>query len=107
MNEEFFKEFKEALRKILKEQGGLRNGYETRVAGEIIPNVRSYISWETPNSYDITRKEHQKLAARLYDELYEICKKYNEFDIELYDVPCEHGCYEIYIKKITKERFLL
>lgn len=107
MNEEFLKEFKEALRKFLKAHGGQANGYETRVFGEIRPNVHSYISWETPKSYDITRREHQRLAAQLYDELYEICKKYNEFDIELYDVPYDYGIYDIYIKKITKERFLM
>ena len=107
MNEEFYKEFTAVLRKFLKEQGGYENGFETYVGGTIRPKSYSYMYWMTPRSCELTFKERQKLGAVLYDQLYEICEKYNEFDIRLEEIPREHGVYETRIMKIVERTFRL
>ena len=107
MTEEFLKEFTAELKAFFKEQGGLDNGYETYASGEIRENVSCYINWETPKACHLTRKQHQELAAQLYDRLYAICKKHNQWTIELRDHYIEHGVYETYIRKTEERRVIL
>ncbi len=107
MTKEFLKEFTDELKAFFKEQGGLDNGYETYASGEIRENVSCYINWETPKACHLTRQEHQKLAAELYDRLYAICKKHNQWVISLHNYHIEHGVYDTYIRKTEEERIRL
>lgn len=107
MTKEFLKEFTAELKAFFKEQGGLDNGYETFASGEIREKVSSYICWETPKACHLTRKQHQELAAQLYDRLYAICEKHNQWTISLHEYHVEHGVYETYIRKTEERRIIL
>ncbi len=84
------------IREFLMENGGMDNGYDTWVDGE----VPGTLTWHTETSDDLTVKRARELARRLSKRLGESLRC---FKLQLCARPIGNGCYETTIRRVETE----
>lgn len=97
MREKYLKEISDMLGEFLKSHGGLNNGYETYISGEVRLNCISSLDWNTPNCSDYTLKEIKRIGSLIYDKILKYLKSNNiEETLIIEKKHIEHGCFKTF-----------
>jgi hypothetical protein len=64
------------IRRLLLEQGGFENGFNTSMHGDIRSGVHQSIDWETPAMVNLTMKEIREIGYMMNETLIALIDKY-------------------------------